>query len=292
MAVRRSTLAWWTEAGRTATVIATCATISAVQDGPSFMPAPEAAKCCRLPYARRPVAFSAGTRPTSAPPRSVNTPTYASSPGDTPRWNQNGAPPWVSSCSTQPSARPASDNPTTAATAQRTSASTNSCVTTRPRLAPSAVRTAISAVRVAVRAYTSAATFEATTTSSRLAPSWSRNNRHVFSGSYAVIPAERANGMTVGRRCPCVSGYAAAMRCPIAATWVRACSSVTPSARRPNTSIDGPAPKAYRDASSRSGIQKPWLYGKRKPSGNTPTTVYTVSPNRAARPTTFGSPPK
>ena len=42
--------------------------------------------------------------------------------------------------------------PTAAAATDGTSASTNNCETTRARLAPSAVRTAISPMRVAVRA--------------------------------------------------------------------------------------------------------------------------------------------
>lgn len=44
----------------------------------------------------------------------------------------------------------------------------------RVREAPSALRTAISAVRVTVRAYTSTATFSATTTSSIENRSWNR----------------------------------------------------------------------------------------------------------------------
>ena len=56
----------------------------------------------------------------------------------------------------QPIATLARTSPATAATLVSTSASMNSCVMMRPRLAPSALRTVISQPRIAVRAKTSA----------------------------------------------------------------------------------------------------------------------------------------
>ena len=58
-------------------------------------------------------------------------------------------------------------SPTSAETTERTNASAKSWVTIRPREAPSAARTAISLVRVTVRAYTRTATLRQTTTRSR-----------------------------------------------------------------------------------------------------------------------------
>jgi hypothetical protein len=66
--------------------------------------------------------------------------------------------------SIQASAGVVSARPTTEASSARTSASTKSCITIRPRLAPSAVRTTISRSRVAVRANISSATFADTST--------------------------------------------------------------------------------------------------------------------------------
>ncbi len=81
--------------------------------------------------------------------------TYTITEGERPRSTQKGSCE-SGSCATKAWNRsspvPASVSPMTAAAADSTNASANSCVATRSRLAPRAVRTAISPERVAVRA--------------------------------------------------------------------------------------------------------------------------------------------
>ena len=76
-----------------------------------------------------------------------------------------------------------------AAATDGTSASTNNCETTRARLAPSAVRTAISPMRVAVRAYTRMATFTATMSSMRPTPNWKPRIASSISGPLMPMKA-------------------------------------------------------------------------------------------------------
>jgi hypothetical protein len=82
------------------------------------------------------------------------------------------------------------------------------------------------------------------------------------------------------------------VRRPMVAISAWASSMVAPGASRPKTKISGPPPRGCADGSGRSGVQKPWLSGKAKPSGITPTTVWTTAPRRTCRPTTPRSPPK
>jgi hypothetical protein len=75
-------------------------------------------------------------------------------PADSSRSIQNGSVADIRSMSisTYPSTTPATASPSAAAAVDSSSASTKSCATMRRRLAPSAVRTAISPARATVRA--------------------------------------------------------------------------------------------------------------------------------------------
>lgn len=141
--------------GSTATAMATWITTSAVHVRPSCIREPREASCWSPPCTLRPVALSAGTTPTMAAASTARHATYATSAGDRPSSNQNGSwsefPPFRKrGTHARPSCAAAS--PATAAASESTSASVKSCATTRRWLAPSAVRTTISPVRVAVRA--------------------------------------------------------------------------------------------------------------------------------------------
>jgi hypothetical protein len=156
-------------AGSAATVTATCATINTVHVDPSrARELPPRSR--RLECMPRPVTCSAGMTPIRTATSAVRPAMYSSVSGATPSRAQNGAPAlsvymiWLPRrMPNWASARPAADE-----MAASTSASTNSWPTTRVRLAPSAVRTAISPCRAAVRAYTSTATLTQTMTSARL----------------------------------------------------------------------------------------------------------------------------
>ncbi len=189
--------------------------------------------------------------------RTASPMTYATSDGERPRSTQKGSPsafPCRTKSSIASSPKPATASPTAAAISDSTSASAKSWATTRRRLAPSAVRTTISPVRVAVRAYTRMATFTDTTTSSRLRANRAARSSHAPAGPSMPMKAW-VYGSTRGRRCPCVPGCAAALRRPMVASSAWARSSVAPSARRPNTRTSGPPPGACAAGSSRSGTQ-------------------------------------
>ena len=139
--------------GSTPTEKATCAITSVVHVAPSrrlvrpaSAPAPS--------RARRPVAWSAGTRPDTAAPATASPATKRSVRYDTSKVIQNGGPPGMF-CR-----RPATTTDTTrrisratpAAAAVSTSDSMNSCQTIRARLPPRAWRAANSCCRVTVRA--------------------------------------------------------------------------------------------------------------------------------------------
>ncbi len=104
----------------------------------------------------------------------------------------------------------------------------------RRRLAPSALRTAISPSRVAVRAKISVATLTLTTTRK------SRNGilSAAATPAMSLLPGKR---LTSGRSCSCVAGSCAAVRRPIVASSACASSIVTPGARRPSILIAGPS---------------------------------------------------
>ena len=148
-------------------MIATCTTITVVQNAPNRSPEPAAFSLRSASWTLIRVIRSAGRIPTTAAPNSVSSAAYSTVFHDTLSVIQNGrASLPASRLNPQRSENFAMTSPSIAATAARTSASANSCVMMRPRLAPSAVRTAISQPRVAVRANTSVATFAHTTVSS------------------------------------------------------------------------------------------------------------------------------
>ena len=143
-----------TAAGKSATAKPTCATISTVQVFPSRMPEPPAPMILRPVCTRRPVALSAGTTPTIAAASTLSAPAYRTAPGESSNDTQKGSSDAICTVAAAACrrARSAIATPASAAAADSTNASIKSCATMRPRLAPSALRTAISACRVAVRA--------------------------------------------------------------------------------------------------------------------------------------------
>ena len=139
---------------RQMTAKATWPIIAAVQTLPKRSVAPAPRLRSRVWTCER-VAFSAGSTPRIAAAAIVSAAANRIVVGFRPGSTQNGRPPVspeLKACVAHFRAKCATVSPTAAATADRTSASTNSCETMRARLAPSAKRIAISASRVAVRA--------------------------------------------------------------------------------------------------------------------------------------------
>ena len=113
----------------------------------------------------------------------------------TPKWTQGGRPAPDSTRANQVSASAAPANPAPPATAVRTADSISSCCISRPRVAPSAVRIAISSTRYADRANSSvAAVAQPMASTIAAAPSSASGT-----GS-SLRPRKRSlNGVTVGR---------------------------------------------------------------------------------------------
>ena len=113
----------------------------------------------------------------------------------TPKCTQGGRPAPDSTRANQPSATAAPANPAAPATAVRTAHSISSCCTRRPRVAPSAVRIAISSTRNADRAKSSVAAVAQPMASTMAAAPSSASG----TGS-SLRPRKRSlNGTTVGR---------------------------------------------------------------------------------------------
>ena len=176
----------------------------------------------------------------------------------------------------QPVSWRARRSPAIPAPAASTSTSTNSCITMRPRLAPSAVRTVNSSRLVTVRAYTRIAIFAHGGTSRRapsrkMTPASQRSRLTV-----GRMPA--AYGTTRGSSCAAVPAAASCGKRPTVVTSACAPSSVAPGTRRAKTKTSVFPGRTSPTGLVRSGVQRRWFMGNRNPSGITPTTMCGVSP--------------
>ncbi len=149
----------------------------------------------------------------------------------------------------------------------------------RPRLAPSAVRTAISRRRPAPRASKRLATLTQAMSRSTVvapisAPVIVRSSLPMAALRYArASPARGPRDSRAGNT-----------RAPSSAL---ACSSVTPGASRPSTETVRDPAAAAPDAGK--GIHISLVLGKRNPGGITPAMTCVVVSRRMRRPSTFGS---
>ena len=108
----------------------------------------------------------------------------------------------------------------------------------RPRLAPSAVRTTISDSRVAARANISSATLPLTSSTSSAMTTFI-DASSVRSSGFAHV--RQGAGWTSATRCACVAGQSAAACALSTASSALACSGVTPGFIRAQIVIPMPA---------------------------------------------------
>jgi hypothetical protein len=190
------------EDGRIATVMATSTMTSEVHIFPMRRLACPPERRWRFACTRRPVTWSAGTTPMMSAATTASPTRNPIVSSDTLVRNQKGitllAPVsarMVSICAAMMEIRV---RPTAAPMPASTIASPRSCATMRARAAPSALRTAISPWRVAVRAYTRIAMFTQMITSSRVTATCAARCTSTVSG-LSSSNHDCAKGRTRGR---------------------------------------------------------------------------------------------
>jgi hypothetical protein len=150
--------------------------------------------------------------------------------------------------------------------------SVKNCCTSRPRLAPSAARMAVSARRRVARANSRFATFEhAISRTSTTAPSSSHRVDSTFPTSASF------NENTRPPRPAFVSGNSLASRCMMASTSVCAAARVAPGSSRPKTSRKF-APREAPVSTSVSGVQSWVRTFLVRPAGPAPSNEGGITP--------------
>ncbi|CAM4242417.1 hypothetical protein COEX109129_14910 [Corallococcus exiguus] len=197
---------------------------------------------------------------------------------------------WGPNAASASSAHSAASNPAPPPSADRSALSTNSSRAMRPRLAPSASRTDVSASRDAARANSRCMRLaHAMSSTSPTAPSSKNSEGRTWPSSTS------RKGSTLAPMSAFVAGCRAARPRATAAASAFARSRLTPGPIRPYTSSQC-APRAsgfVMDSSWTMGVHSSARDGKSKPGAITPTTVHGTGPPRfTARPSTSGLPPK